>query len=116
MAYDVSDAMVKVLDWLSVWNGGQIGNEYELNTDFSAVSMEAPMLAQYLAAVQGGVMPLRDFFEALKRGSVIGQNREFEGYQEELNNTQGGIIETGTEINAGGNSSLLANIRGRLGL
>jgi hypothetical protein len=84
IAKAVSAVMTKVYQAVAEW--GTMGADalVTLNSDFSITSMTAQELTSLLAAVVAGKMPLEDFFEALKKGGIIAEDRIFDDFEAEL--------------------------------
>lgn len=83
-AYDVSDAIRKSLDYMSMWVNGTANNKYTLNVDFGVHRMEYNMLNSLVSAVQSDMMPMRVFFDNLQRGEIVSPDITFEEYENEI--------------------------------
>jgi hypothetical protein len=81
------------------WAGGpQDAVGFDLNRDFMPSSMSPQMLAQLLAAFQGGGISHQVFFEALQRGEVIRNDLTLEDMQDQIasDSPQGGFTDDDT--------------------
>lgn len=70
VAITVSDALVKAIDFASVWMGGQETTEYALNTDYNPTGMDANKLNALFATYLGGGITYEDFYANLQRGEI----------------------------------------------
>lgn len=84
VARDVSETMTKALTWLAEWVGASGPVRFDLNTDYGAHKMDPQMLAQLVAAVQGGIMPMSVFIGNLRRGDIVPQGTTDAEYLGEL--------------------------------
>ena len=70
VAITVSDALVKAIDFASMWMGGQESTEYALNTDYNPTGMDANKLNALFATYLGGGITYEDFYANLQRGEI----------------------------------------------
>jgi hypothetical protein len=112
VAYDVSDAMRRALDWMAQWVGAAQDVQFDLNVDYGARRMEPQMLTALMGAVQSDLMPMSVFFDNLKRGEIVQPDMEFESYQAELETQTPPALNTPDAEPA----TLMGNLRQRLGL
>ena len=67
--------------------------QYRLNEDFVTDAMDAPMVAQHLAAIQAGALPGASFFDTARKVGFT--NKEDQELEEELDTESAGIEPIG---------------------
>lgn len=92
-AYDVSDAIRKSLNYMSMWVGSGSDNKFVLNVDFGVHRMDYQMINSLVSAVQSDMMPMRVFFDNLQRGEIVSPDITYEEYENDLN-----ILPNGLEL------------------
>ena len=78
VAITVSDALVKAIDFASVWMGGQETTEYALNTDYNPTGVNPQLLTAVLSAHLAGKITLEDFIVFMQKGEIIGTDKTVE--------------------------------------
>lgn len=91
VARDVSDTMRLALAWMSLFTRAQATQDdiqFSLNTDYRLGSIDPQMLAQLMAGVQSGIMPMSVFFNALRVGGMAPDGMAFDDYMSQLETMQ----------------------------
>lgn len=92
VARDVSDTMRQALAWMSMFTRTPVAPsnniQFALNTDYRLGSIDPQMLAQLMAGVQAGIMPMSVFFNALRVGGMAPDGMAFDDYMGQLETLQ----------------------------
>lgn len=78
IAIAVSDSLEWALGIFSQWAGQDGKVVYQLNRDFMPPGLDAPKMTALLAAVLGGEMTRREYFDLLQRADVIDAEVDFD--------------------------------------
>jgi len=80
-AMTISSGITKMLQIMAEWENVSGDIVYNLNTDYNLNTMDAQLLAQLMAGVQGGTTPLSVLFYNMKQGELIEEGMDFEAFQ-----------------------------------
>lgn len=89
----ISQQLSAMLTFMSVWTGNGQEVTFELNTDFTPVSMTPQKLTALTQALQSGSISQETYFYNLKQGEIIAASRTFEEEQEALQDSNTLSIE-----------------------
>lgn len=81
---NVSEAYGQCLRWMAAYSNAQGDVLYKLNQDFTQISLDANIMAQLFAAVQGGKLPEADFWQYLRDRGVIDPEKTDDEIRDEL--------------------------------
>jgi hypothetical protein len=81
---NVSEAYDQCLVWMAKFVGATGQTLYKLNQDFTQISLDANILGQLFAAVQGGKLPESDFWQYLRDRGVIDPEKTNDDVRDEL--------------------------------
>lgn len=84
-AQAISLGMWKALQTFSNWAGGQVDVVFALNRDFFPMPMDAQSLTALVGAWQAGAISKQTLFDDLKQGQIIGDEKEFEEEEVQIN-------------------------------
>jgi hypothetical protein len=85
VAGNVSDAYSSCLMWMQMFNdGGETEAEYEINQDYINRDIDPQALTAILNGVMQGKIPESDFWDYLRRHSVISEEKDDEAIKDEL--------------------------------
>ncbi|MEM8589306.1 MAG: DUF4055 domain-containing protein [Pseudomonadota bacterium] len=84
LANGAGQALTAMLTTMLDWGGLSGEASVTLNRDFTPAPMSAQELAAWMAALQGGGVSRRTFFEALKQGELVRDDLSFEQEAERL--------------------------------
>jgi hypothetical protein len=80
----ISRGLTQMMQFAAEWIGEKGETvSIELNTDYTPVQLTAQELVALTQALQTGSLPRFDYFQALKKGKVIGDERSFEDFTNE---------------------------------
>lgn len=82
IAIEVSLSMTQCLKWFFDWmsiDSSQVS--YQLNRDFSPVTVDGPTLTAYIAALQNGALSEEELFDLLQRGDLIEADVSYENHK-----------------------------------
>ena len=81
VAMTISSGITKILQIIAEWENVSGDIVYNLNTDYNLNTMDAQLLAQLMAGVQGGTTPLSVLFYNMQQGELIEEGMDFEAFQ-----------------------------------
>lgn len=84
LADSVSRSMELLLETLGEWAGIADSVSYRLNTNYLPNAITAQELTAAIAAVDRGLMSQQEFFDLIKSGGLVRDDKEYEEHQEEL--------------------------------
>lgn len=85
LAMTVSSAITKALKIIAEWEGINGDIAYQLNTDYNLNVIDPQLLAQLMAGVQNGTMPLQVLYSNMVAGELIDKGVTYEQYQGMIN-------------------------------
>ena len=88
---------------------------YNLNTDYNLNTMDAQLLAQLMAGVQGGTIPASVLFYNMQQGELIEEGMEYEEFQAGIETAPPTLSVTNGKT-TDTNTSLLSTLRAKLGV
>lgn len=89
---NVSDAYRAVLRWVGEFMAEEGETDFSISTEFTGVQFDAQQMAQALAAVQSGQLPMSDFWTYCRSIGLIAADKTDEEIRDELE-TQGGGVD-----------------------
>lgn len=81
IALTLSSGLKKVLSIIAEWENIKQEIVYNLNTDYNLSTMDAQLLAQIIAGVQGGTIPPQVLYHNMKNGELIPDEMDYEMFQ-----------------------------------
>jgi hypothetical protein len=103
---NVSEAYDQCLVWMAKFVGATGQTLYKLNQDFTQISLDANILGQLFAAVQGGKLPESDFWQYLRDRGVIDPEKTNDDVRDELAaQSPGPDLDDGNEVIPNGGQS-----------
>ena len=84
IALTLSSGLKKILSIIAEWENIKQEIVYNLNTDYNLSTMDAQLLAQIMAGVQGGTIPPQVLYHNMKEGELIPDDMDYETYQANL--------------------------------
>ena len=81
IALTLSSGLKKVLSIIAEWENINQEIVYNLNTDYNLSTMDAQLLAQIMAGVQGGTIPPQVLYHNMKNGELIPDEMDYEMFQ-----------------------------------
>lgn len=102
---NVSEAYGQCLIWMAQFAGVAGETVYKLNQDFTQISLDANILAQLFNAVQGGRLPVTDFWQYLRDRGVIDPGKTDDDVRDELETSGTGLSLDGGANNGDGTST-----------
>jgi hypothetical protein len=81
---NVSEGYTQCLAWMVEFTGASGKAEYKLNQDFTQISLDANIMAGLFNAVQGGRLPVTDFWQYLRDRGVINPEKDDDQIRDEL--------------------------------
>jgi hypothetical protein len=81
---NVSEGYTQCLAWMVEFTGATGEAEYKLNQDFTQISLDANIMAGLFNAVQGGCLPVTDFWQYLRDRGVINPEKDDDQIRDEL--------------------------------
>ena len=84
LADSVSRSMELLIETMGEWEGVTDAVSFRLNTDYLPKGMTAQDLTADIAAVDRGYMSQMEFFDLMKAGGVVRDDKTYEEHQEEL--------------------------------
>ena len=84
LADSVSRCMELTIETMGEWEGISEDVSFRLNTDYLPATMTAQDLTAAIAAVDRGYMSQQEFFELMKAGGQIRDDKTYEEHQEEV--------------------------------
>lgn len=81
IATNISSGVTKILEIIAEWEGIKQSVIYNLNTDYNLNTMDAQLLAQLMAGVQGGTIPAKVLFYNMQQGELIEEGMDLEEFQ-----------------------------------
>lgn len=105
---NVSEGYSQCLEWMGIFIAAPGAALYKLNQDFSQISLDANVMAQLFAAVQGGKLPESDFWQYLRDRGVIDPEKTDSDIRDELETSAAGLglDNTGVIANVGQSGAL----------
>lgn len=101
---NVSEAYTQCLAWMAEFTAATGKAEYKLNQDFTQISLDANIMAALFNAVQGGRLPVTDFWQYLRDRGIINPEKTDDQVRDELETDSAGLgldDETGVTGNGG---------------
>ena len=84
LADSVSRSMELLIETMGEWEGLNENVSFRLNTDYLPTTMSAQELTAAIAAVDRGYMSQQEFFELLKAGGQVRDDKTYEDHREEV--------------------------------
>lgn len=84
VADSVSRSMELLIETMGDWEGHSEAVSFRLNTDYLPTTMTAQELTAAIAAVDRGYMSQQEFFDLLKAGGQVRDDKTYEEHQEEV--------------------------------
>jgi hypothetical protein len=84
IAYRTGRGLSNVMNYICAWVNAPGEAVVELNTEYSATSIDAQLLTAYLNGWQTGAYTHRDLFRLLQRAGIIDEDRVFEDLKDEV--------------------------------
>lgn len=84
LADSVSRCMELLIETMGEWEGLSENVSFRLNTDYLPTAMTAQELTAAIAAVDRGYMSQQEFFELLKAGGQVRDDKTYEEHEEEV--------------------------------
>lgn len=81
---NVSEGYSQCLAWMAEFTGAAGKAEYKLNQDFTQISLDANIMAALFNAVQGGRLPVTDFWQYLRDRGIINPEKDDDAIRDEL--------------------------------
>ena len=81
IALTLSSGLKKILSIIAEWENIKQEIVYNLNTDYNLSTMDAQLLAQIMAGVQGGTIPPQVLYHNMKNGELIPDEMDYEMFQ-----------------------------------
>jgi hypothetical protein len=81
---NVSEAYTQCLAWMAEFVGAAGKTEYKLNQDFTQIRLDANIMAGLFNAVQGGRLPVTDFWQYLRDRGIINPEKTDDQVRDEL--------------------------------
>jgi uncharacterized protein DUF4055 len=80
IAISVGQGMTKVLKWVAAWYGNAEVDSINLllNQEFSVLTLDSATLATLMSMVQSNLLSYEMFFDNLKRGEIVPDDRDLE--------------------------------------
>ena len=92
LADSVSRCMELTLETMGEWEGISDSVSFRLNTDYLPTAMTAQELTAAIAAVDRGYMSQQEFFELLKAGGQVRDDKTYEEHEEEVMGMASGLV------------------------
>ena len=83
LADSVSRSMELLIEAMAEWEGNTEAVSYRLNTDYLPNAITAQELTAAIAAVDRGLMSQQEFFDMLKAGGLVRDDKTYEEHAEE---------------------------------
>lgn len=83
LADSVSRSMELLIETMAEWDGNTETVSYRLNTDYLPNAITAQELTAAISAVDRGLMSQQEFFDMLKAGGLVRDDKTFEEHDEE---------------------------------
>lgn len=81
-AITISQGIKKVLELIAEWEQISGDVSFEINTDYNLTTIDPQLLAQLMAGVQGGIIPLQVLYYNIKQGELMPDEIDsYETYQ-----------------------------------
>lgn len=113
VAMTISSGITKILQIISEWENVSGDIVYNLNTDYNLNTMDAQLLAQLMAGVQGGTIPASVLFYNMQQGELIEEGMEYEEFQAGIETAPPTLSVTNEKKT---DTSLMTSIRSKLGI
>ena len=113
VALTISSGITKMLQIMAEWENVSGDIVYNLNTDYNLNTMDAQLLAQLMAGVQGGTTPLSVLFYNMQQGELIEEGMDFEAFQAGIETAPPTLSVTNEKKT---DTSLMTSIRSKLGI
>lgn len=84
LADSISRSMELLIETMGEWEGITDAVSFRLNTDYLPKSMTAQDMTAAIAAVTNGLMSQMEFFDLMKAGGIVRDDKTYEEHQEEL--------------------------------
>lgn len=84
IALTISSGMKKVLEIIAELENIKQEIVYNLNTDYNLNTIDAQLLAQIMAGVQSGTIPMEVLYHNMKNGELIPDDMDYETYQSNI--------------------------------
>lgn len=92
LADSVSRCMELTLETMGEWEGITDSVSFRLNTDYLPTAMTAQELTAAIAAVDRGYMSQQEFFELLKAGGQVRDDKTYEEHEDEVMGMGSGLV------------------------
>lgn len=84
LADSVSRSMELLIETMGEWEGISDAVSFRLNTDYLPDNMTAQELSAWIGALDRGAVSQQEFFDAMKSGGMIRDDKTYEEHEEEI--------------------------------
>ncbi|MBY0138575.1 DUF4055 domain-containing protein [Paracoccus yeei] len=92
LADSVSRSMELLIETMAEWEGREKSVSYRLNTDYLPNAITAQELTAAISAVDRGLMSQQEFFDMLKAGGLVRDDKTYEEHEEETLGMASGLV------------------------
>jgi len=92
LADSVSRSMELLIGMIAEWEGRPEAVSYRLNTDYLPNAITAQELTAAISAVDRGLMSQQEFFDMLKAGGLVRDDKTYEEHEEETLGMASGMV------------------------